>query len=264
MRTVVAIGAVLISLAVASSSLAQGLTEVLELRKERNAENAATQRRIEALSDEVDRIVRQQRAVLKQTSGLEIYSEQMTQMVAEQDAQIGDLSAELHQLNLVSRDVTPLMLRMIDAVEEFVALDVPFLPGERAGRIEFLRRTMIRSDVTEAEKYRVIMEAYQVENDYGRTIEAYRSTLDRGGDEVTVDFLRIGRIALVYQTLDEQEAGVWSHTERTWLPLDPEYFPAIRQGLRVARKLESPDMLRVPLPVMENLNVSGETSESNS
>jgi hypothetical protein len=201
--------------------------------------------------------------VAKQISGLEIYNRQMTEVVEAQSAQIADLSAELHQLNLVSRDVTPLMLRMIDALEEFVAVDLPFLADERTDRIERLRRTMIRSDVTEAEKYRVIMEAYQVENDYGRTIEAYRSTLARDGHEVTVDFLRIGRIVLVYQTLDGQEAGVWSQRDRAWLPLESEHLPAVRQGLRVARKLEAPDMLHMPLPVLEP-NETGGQSESKS
>lgn len=252
------------SLTVAQGVRAEGLSELLALRKAHNAENLSAQHRVEALSDEIDQFTLQRRGVAKQISGLEIYNRQMVEVTGDQSAQIADVSAELLELNLVSRDITPLMLRMIDALEEFVALDVPFLREERADRIERLRRTMIRSDVTEAEKYRLIMEAYQVENDYGRTIEAYRASFTRDGQEVTVDFLRIGRIALVYQTLDEREAGVWSQNERAWFPLDGQHLPAIRQGLRVARKLEAPDMLRMPLPMMEQLKVTGGQSESNS
>ncbi len=108
---------------------------------------------------------------------------------------------------------------------------------------------MTRAAVTNAEKYRVIMEAYQTENEYGRTIEAYRSTLQRGDREVMVDFLRFGRIALVYQTLDGMEAGVWNQVKKTWEPLDASYRTAIRQGLRIARKQAAPDLIRLPLPV---------------
>ena len=91
------------------------------------------------------------------------------------------------------------------------------------------------------------MEAYQVENEYGRTIEAYRSTVDIEGRETTVDFLRFGRIALVYQSLDEQEAGAWSQDERRFVPLDSSYRSALRNGLRIARKQAAPDLIRLPL-----------------
>jgi len=148
----------------------------------------------------------------------------------------------------VSREVTPLMLRMIDALESFVGLDVPFLEEERADRIVELRDLMHRADVTEAEKYRRLMEAYQVENEYGRTIEAYRSTVDKDDKELTVNFLRVGRIALVYQTLDEAEAGVWNQDQRRWEPLDSSFRTPIRQGLRIARKQSAPDLILLPLP----------------
>jgi hypothetical protein len=95
------------------------------------------------------------------------------------------------------------------------------------------------------------MEAYQIENEYGRTIEAYRSMLERGDREVNVDFLRFGRIALIYQTLDGSEAGVWNQETRSWEPLDASYRTAIRHGLRIARKQAAPDMIRLPLPPAE-------------
>ena len=110
---------------------------------------------------------------------------------------------------------------------------------------------MKRADVTGAEKYRQIMEAYQIENEYGRTIEAYRSTLDLGGREATVDFLRFGRIALVYQTPDGTELGVWNQKKGAWEPLDSSYRSAIRDGIRIARKKASPDLIRLPLPAAE-------------
>ena len=95
------------------------------------------------------------------------------------------------------------------------------------------------------------MEAYQIENEYGRTIEAYRSTIDNTGAERTVDFLRVGRIALVYLTLDDSEAGAWDQQSKQWVELDASYRNAIGQGLRVARKQAAPELIRVPLPAPE-------------
>ena len=138
--------------------------------------------------------------------------------------------------------------KWVAAKEQFVSLDVPFLIDERKERITGLRTLMGRADVTTAEKFRQIMEAYQVENEYGRTIEAYRSTIDIEGRETTVDFLRYGRIALVYQSLDEQQQGAWSQADRKFVPLDSGYRSALRAGLRIARKQAAPDLIRLPLP----------------
>jgi hypothetical protein len=140
---------------------------------------------------------------------------------------------------------------MIDALENFIELDVPFLERERSERLAGLRELVDRADVTDAEKYRRIMEAYQIENEYGRTIEAYRSTIANTGAERTVDFLRVGRIALVYLTLEGSEAGAWDQQTKGWVELDASYRNAISQGLRVARKQAAPELIRVPLPAPE-------------
>jgi hypothetical protein len=92
------------------------------------------------------------------------------------------------------------------------------------------------------------MEAYQIENEYGRTIEAYRAPLELDGEETTVDFLRFGRIALVYQTLDASRSGVWNREARSWQPLDSGYRSSIRDALRIALKQAAPDLVTLPLP----------------
>ena len=209
--------------------------EAVELRGQANSELSASQERIEKLSDATDDLLTQYQAALRQKESLLIYNRQMDSLIIAQNSERASLEEQTDRVELVSREVTPLMLRMIDALESFVALDVPFLEEERANRILELRKLMHRANVTEAEKYRRLMEAYQIENEYGRTIEAYRSTLAQEDKELTVNFLRVGRIALVYQSLDESEAGVWNQESRRWEQLDGSYRSAIRQGLRIAR-----------------------------
>jgi len=224
------------------------LDRMLDVRDEGNEESVGVQKKIDTISDETDSLVGQYRTALKQIDSIRIYNQQMEELISSQEGELVSLADQLDRVELVGRSVTPLMLMMINAIEKFVELDVPFLMDERSGRIAELRSMMSRADLTNAEKYRQIMEAYQIENEYGRTIEAYRGTLKLGDREATVDFLRFGRIALVYQALDESGAGVWNQEKRSWDSLDSSYRSSIRNGLRIARKQAAPDLISLPLP----------------
>jgi hypothetical protein len=224
------------------------LEKVLDLRKQGNDKGVAAQKKIDAISDESDELLSQYRTVLKQIEAIDLYNSQMQELVAAQQQEIASLDDQVGRVQEVGRSVTPLMLRMVDALESFVDLDVPFLIDERKKRVADLRKMMSRADVTNSEKFRQIMEAYQTENEYGRTIEAYRAPLQLEGRETTVDFLRFGRIALLYQSLDENDSGRWDQATRAWVPLDSGHRSAIRAGLRIARKQAAPDLVRLPLP----------------
>jgi hypothetical protein len=136
---------------------------------------------------------------------------------------------------------------MIDGLEQFVALDVPFLAEERNSRVANLTTVLERADVTAAEKFRVVMEAWQIENDYGRTIEAYTDELVIDGNTREVDVLRIGRVALLYQTPDGQLSGSWDTQSGGWVEVDSSYRNAIRNGIRLARNQIGPDLLLLPI-----------------
>jgi hypothetical protein len=139
------------------------------------------------------------------------------------------------------------MLRMLSWLEEFVAMDIPFLPEERGLRVRQLQALMDRADVSVGEKYRRVLEAYQIEMEYSRTIEASRGELAGDAQTRTVDFLRIGRVGLYYLTLDRTEAGFWNPATGRWELLPEHDIQAIRDGLRIARKQAAPDLLRLPV-----------------
>src|SRR5262249_43775831 len=131
-------------------------------------------------------------------------------------------------------------------LERFVSLDVPFLAEERRRRIANLKDMMERADVTVSEKYRRVVEAYQIEMEYGRTLEAYEARLGDSADARTVEFLRVGRVALMYQTLDRKETGYWDARKRQWV-VDNEYGHAFAKNIEVAKKMRAPDLLVVPV-----------------
>jgi hypothetical protein len=224
------------------------LEEVIDTRAEGNKASEAAQQRIEALSDETETLLSQYRTALKQIDSLDLYNRQMRDLLSAQQQELVSLQDQLDRVEVVGRSVTPLMILMIDALDKFVGLDMPFLLDERTKRVAELRKLMTRPDITTAERFRQIMEAYQIESEYGRTIEAYRGPLKLDGRESTVDFLRFGRIALVYQTLDGSEAAAWDRDTQSWIPLDGSDRSAIRDALRIARKQAAPDLIRIPLP----------------
>lgn len=230
---------------------AESMKDALREQVRENEQSKASQDRIDALSDDIDAMAAEYRAALQDTSALKVYNHQLEGLVASQDAERGSLERQMANVTNVGRQVMPLMQRMLDTLEAFVAVDLPFLPEERRERIQNLREMMQRADVTIAEKYRRVLEAYQIENEYGRTIEAYRGSLEREGETRTVDFLRIGRNALLYQTLDGSESGVWDTETGSWKALSDRYRSSIREGLRIARKQIAPDLLVVPLPPPE-------------
>ena len=136
-------------------------------------------------------------------------------------------------------------------LEEFVEVDIPFLERERSIRIAELHKLMKRPDVPTSEKYRRISEAYQIELEYGHTIEAYEGEMDVGGESRTVAFLRFGRLGLYYMTLDGHEIGFWDNTADEWVALDDEYRLPLDQAIRIARKQLPPDLIRLPIPAPE-------------
>ncbi len=208
----------------------------------------------QAAQDQIDEIVEitrekvdEYRALLKEIDGLVVYNTLLERQIDDQERELDNLSVSIDQVSVIERQVLPLLTRMIEGLEGFVSLDVPFLAAERTDRVAGLRSLLERSDVTASEKFRVVMEAWQIENDYGRTIEAYADQLQINGTNREVDMLRVGRVVLAYQTPDGALSGVWDQANRQWVSLGSEHRNSIRQGLRIARNQVSADMLLLPV-----------------
>ena len=230
-------------------TLAENLEHAIESQVKTDLAAKKSQQQIDNLADETTQMLTEYRDVLRQTGSLRAYNDQLNKLVTSQQAELESISLQLRNIETTQRDIVPLMLKMIDTMVLFVELDIPFLPEERQQRVQQLQTLMERADVTLAEKYRRILEAYQVETEYGRTIEAYQGELNVGDNSRTVDFLRIGRVSLYYLTLDGLEAGIWNQKE--WQQLDDSYRQSISQGLKVAKKQLPPDLLVLPVTTAE-------------
>lgn len=245
------ISAIACSLLLGAFASAQQVSTVLnaDLRNIKLAQES--QQRVDKIVSDTRTLTDQYRAVLKELEGLEVYNRLLNKQVSSQQEEMNDLNDSIDKVTVIERQIRPLMLRMIDSLEQFISLDVPFLKVKRAERVEFLKELMERSDVTVAEQFREVLETFQRENEYGRTIEAYEGELEIAGGIREVDFLRIGRIALLYQTKDASRTGAWDQAKRDWVELGAEYRSQVRQGLRMARNQVAPDLLLVPVPPAE-------------
>lgn len=209
-----------------------------------------SQEQVDVLSEETAQILIEYREILREKDSLRAYNDQLDRLVNSQKRELISITEQLSNIETTQRDILPLLLNMVDVLGRFLALDVPFLPEERQIRLIELEAMMDRADVSLAEKYRRVMEAYQVETEYGRTIEAYQGNLSVDDESRTVDFLRIGRVALYYLSLNGAEAGVWDQESRQWQILAEQYQQPVSQGLKVARKQLPPDLLVLPVKTL--------------
>lgn len=214
-----------------------------------HAGNASNQVRINQLDDQSKNLAEEYRSLLRQKKSLDIYNEQLERLISSQQEELSSIEQQIKEIDVTQREITPLMISMLDALERFIQLDVPFLPSERTKRISDLKALLDRADVSVSEKFRKVIEAYQIENDYGRTIEAYRAplALATANTTKTVDYLRIGRVAFFYQSIDGAERAFWDVNKKRWQPLDDSYRRNLNQGLRIARKQSAPDLLVLPV-----------------
>ncbi|MCI0505946.1 MAG: DUF3450 domain-containing protein [Gammaproteobacteria bacterium] len=229
----------------------KALQDAIRMQENSNQAAARSQQTINQLSEQTNELYNEYRYVLNQTQSLKIYNGNLEQLIESQTQELNSYQTQFGRLDDTQRDIVPLMIKMVDTLEEFIQLDQPFLLGERQSRVAELKILLSRSDVATSEKYRRIMEAYQVEMEYGRTIEAYRDILESNGEKRTVDFLRMGRVALFYQSLDEKETGMWDKSSQKWTALSSDYRLAVSKGLGIARKQAAPDLLIVPVTAPE-------------
>ena len=230
-----------------STAMAATFNDVFLAAAQLNAQAKRSQAKIDDLTEETRRLLNEYKTVLKEVEGLKVYNRQLEKQIVNQEQEMVQLAASIDEVTIIERQITPLMLRMIDGLEQFVELDAPFLLDERRGRVERLREMMDRADVAVSEKFSQVFRAFQIENEYGRTMETYPTTIQIDGTDRKVDILKVGRIALVYQTPDGAETGMFNPGTREYEPVDNSYQASVRQGIRMARQQASIDMLSLPV-----------------
>jgi hypothetical protein len=230
-----------------SQASAQALVNSVKVEAQINNDSADSQSQVSELARQTQDLLSEYRAVVRETESLKIYNDNLQKVVNDQRNEAESINRQLAGLEETNRGVIPLMLEMIDSLDRIVEADVPFRIEERRERVVRLRDMMDQAEVTASEKYRRVMEAFQSELEFGRTTEAYSDTLPTTGQ--TVEFLRVGRTLLVYQTSDNSVTGWFNPASRAFEELDDDRFRReVKDGLAIARNEKAPDLVMLPVP----------------
>lgn len=229
-----------------STANAQELDATVQAEAGINKAASTSQKRVTRLAQQTADLLAEYRAVVRETESLKIYNDNLEKVVMDQRAELVSINQQLNGLEATNRGIVPLMLEMIDTLDKIVENDMPFRLEERRAQVIRLGDMMDQADVTASEKYRRVMEAYQAEMEYGRTAEAYSEPLPSTGQ--TVDFLRVGRTLLIYQSSDQVTTGWFNPTTRKYEDLPDRYRLEVKQGLSIARSEKAPNLIMLPVP----------------
>ena len=220
------------------------MERVLEVGRENQILSASSQDKIDQTERQTDKIVNEYKVVAKQVEGLKLYNAQKRIQIQAQLDLMDKLDEQLVQVVVMQRQIPPLAEKMLDSLENFIQIDTPFRLEERRGRVDLVRSSLAKPKVTASEQVRQVLEAYNIEAEYGRKIDTYEDKLQDG---TVVNILVIGRIGMFYQTKDERTSGRWNTETGEWEELSSTYRKPIRDGIRMAKKLAPTDMLLMPV-----------------
>ena len=195
--------------------------------------------------------------ILADADGLTAYNEQLSRQLESQDAQVALIEQQILDMDATNEQIGPMVQKLYDALKSFVASDLPFIdptgagPDSRSERIAKISDLMEDEEISNGERYRRLMEAYQIELDYGRNMVTYAAKLEDGRD---ADFVRVGRVSLMYRTLDGEEAGYWDKNQNKWV-VDNDYKKVIGDAILIARKELAPDLVTLPVPAPEEVRM---------
>jgi len=226
---------------------ANPVTESVALSTKSIEKSGLTQEQIVKLDETTRILLADYQSTTKEFESLKLYNDQVQKIINSQLEEIENIILKIDELDKTNQRIVPLMLKMIEGLENFILLDLPFLMTERTTRVFNLKETMDRGDISTSEKFRLITEAYKTELEYGRTIETYRDNILIDGVETSADFLRVGRIALTYLTVDGNKGGYWDTQESSYMKASSSIRRATGDALKIASKQAPPALIKIPL-----------------
>lgn len=237
------------ALALTGSNIAaaNALTDLQNAEATIFKQSAKSQAKINTLYEQTQELLAEYRNTVDEAEVLSGYNDHVQRMIDDQKANIASLQKQINGIDKIKQGVVPLMYKMIDTLEKFIDLDVPMNIQSRKDRVENLRDVMTNSNVTTSEQFRLVLEAYEIEAGYGTIFDSYQAEMDFNGTTLTADFVHMGRIAFVAQSLDGKRSWLWNNQNRAWEELGDEYLKPIKDAIAMARKQLPPDLAKLPV-----------------
>ncbi|PCI63580.1 MAG: hypothetical protein COB35_00620 [Gammaproteobacteria bacterium] len=206
-----------------------------------------SQKKIDNIYEQTQELLAEYRNTVDEAEVLKGYNDHVQRMVDDQQANIASLQKQIDYVDTIKQGVVPLMYKMIDTLEKFVNLDIPVNIDSRKDRVANLKKVMADSNVNTSEQFRLVLEAYEIEAQYGSIFDSYQGELDLGDRIITADFVHMGRISFLAESLDLKHAWVWNNSTRAWEELDDSYIKPVTDTIRMARKQLPMDLTKLPI-----------------
>lgn len=235
----------------AAPAYAQSLGDALDTGEQATRRAEQVQQQINQLDDERSDMVREYRTLLQRRDAAELFARQQEQVVASQSREIESLTDQLGRIDEITAETVPMLIDMIADLKAFVAADLPFKSDFRQQRLDGLDAAMADPSVATAERYRLIIEAYQAEMEYGSTIDTWEEVHPVNGEDTTVEMFQYGRVALVFITPDDRYGERYDRNAGAWVPLERNLIPAVRDAIRVASGKKQQEVLFGPVTPLE-------------
>ena len=222
------------------------LDSALQAAKSSTAASAAAQAQIDELDDRADTATREYRAAIQQADNLRLFVDRQGIFLESQRSELASLQRQIATVESIKQGVVPMMLNMVVSLEDAIESDIPFRIDQRRARLEDVKRTLGDPAVSPAEQYRRLLNAYEIETNYGYQTEGYEGP-HPSREGYVVDYLRFGRTSWVYISKDQSEAAVYDLGSGEWQALDGGEADRFRQALRVANEEAAPSIVYAPV-----------------
>ena len=209
------------------------------------------QEKIEELDEISKKVYFEYKDTLNEYKSLKNYDDQLSEIIDAQFQEITNINQQIDSLDDINVDILPLLKTMTDTLRKVIELDIPFLKDGRVQRVNSLDELLLRADITTAEKFRKVFEAYQIEANFGKTIENYPGYITLNNNQIAVDFFRLGRLGLFYRTPDGNETGFWNLESNNWSHEGSSLDTNIKAALDISNRQSPPNFITLPLKPIE-------------
>ncbi|MCG7497979.1 DUF3450 domain-containing protein [Vibrio sp. Of7-15] len=234
-----------------STVYASGLDSAQAIQNKTNNASATSQKKIDSSAEAAISLKAEIEQLEEEVKNLNVYRDHLAALVENQNQEAISIEAQIDEIKYTRQGVVPLMYQMIEGLKSIVDQDKPIKYTQRLERIEKLEQVMTRADVSDAEKYRRILEAYQIEMDYGTKLGVYQGQINLANNRVIeTDILHLGRISLVARNLSGAKFWAWDQNKGSWQALDSAMKPELDKAYNIATKQAAPSLITLPVSLV--------------
>ncbi|EPZ7319377.1 DUF3450 domain-containing protein [Vibrio mimicus] len=227
---------------------AASLNQAQAIQNSTNQASAQSQQKIDRSAEKTLVLRAEIEQLNEEVKNLQIYRNHLQSLVANQEQEMASLEQQTEEIKRTRQGIVPLMYDMIEELEEWVAQDKPIRLAARQERIEKLKELMPRADVSDAEKYRRILEAYQIELDYGNKLGTYQAQIAlSSAQQVEAEVLYLGRLVLLARSLDGEQFWNWDAKQQSWQALSDANKNDLNAAYQLAQQQIAPTLLNLPV-----------------